>query len=306
MSGFGGPHGPARQPPPYVASPVRRHGWVRVFLGGLLLWVASLVVTLLTANANLVPTLILLGSFLVPVTFVGWAFERWCDEQVTTELVVNCFVTGGVLGVLGASLLETYLLHPSPYLFLGVGLIEEAAKLAALIYLTRHLERRDSRDGAVLGAAVGFGFAALETAGYAFNALLTVRGLSLGNLVETELVRGLFAPLGHGLWTGILGGVLFARPGRPLRLSGTLLAAYLWVSVLHALWDSASEIAVILTFLLTESPRQQRLLEYGYMPHPTAEQVHLFTVLSIAWLALVGLLGLGTLLGVWARGRREA
>jgi LPXTG-motif cell wall-anchored protein len=41
------------------------------------------------------------------------------------------------------------------------------------------------------------------------------------------------------------------------------------------------------------------------MPHPTAEQVHLFTVLSNAWLALVGLLGLGTLLGVWARGRRQ-
>ncbi len=42
------------------------------------------------------------------------------------------------------------------------------------------------------------------------------------------------------------------------------------------------------------------------MPNPTAEQVHLFTVLSNAWLALVGLPGIGTLLGVWARGRREA
>jgi hypothetical protein len=44
--------------------------WLRVFVVGLLLWVASVVVTFLTENTNLVPTVILLGSFLVPVTFV--------------------------------------------------------------------------------------------------------------------------------------------------------------------------------------------------------------------------------------------
>lgn len=313
MSGFGrvsGPVGPAGPVPdmrPYAPPPVRRLGWVRVFLGGLLLWVASLAVTLVTANANLVPTLILLGSFLVPVTFVLWAFEHWRDEHVTAELVVSCFVTGGVLGVLGASLLESYLLHPSPFLFLGVGLIEEAVKLAALIYLTRHMQRRHVRDGVVLGAAVGFGFAALETAGYAFNALLTVRGLSLSNLVETELIRGLLAPLGHGLWTAILGGVLFGLPRRPAG-SGIwrLVFAYLWVSVLHALWDSAGEIAVMLTYVLTGSAWQLRLLEYGYVPRPTQEQVHLFALLSNGWLGFVGLLGIATLLRVWFRGRKQA
>jgi RsiW-degrading membrane proteinase PrsW (M82 family) len=59
-----------------------------------------------------VPPLILLGSFLVPVSFVAWAFEHRRDEHVTAELVVTAFVVGGILGVLGASLLETYLLHP--------------------------------------------------------------------------------------------------------------------------------------------------------------------------------------------------
>ncbi len=54
-----------------------------------------------------------------------------------------------------------------------------------------------------LGAAVGFGFAAFESAGYAFNALFTASGLSLPNLVETEVLRGVLAPLGHGLWTAI-------------------------------------------------------------------------------------------------------
>ncbi|MFD0851947.1 PrsW family glutamic-type intramembrane protease, partial [Actinomadura adrarensis] len=128
--------------------------WLRLFLVGLVLWAVSVFVTLMTGNPNLVPTLVLLGSFLVPVTFVYWAFENWRDEHVTTELVVTAFVAGGLLGVLGASLVETYLLGNSPLLYLGVGLIEEAAKLFALLYVTRRMRRRHTRDGILLGAAV--------------------------------------------------------------------------------------------------------------------------------------------------------
>ncbi len=108
----------------------RRDGreWLRILVIGFALWVAAIVATLLTANPHLVPTLVLLGSFLVPVSFVAWAFEHWQDEDVTTELVVRAFVVGGLLGVLGAAVLETYLLRPSLLLFLEVGLIEEGVK----------------------------------------------------------------------------------------------------------------------------------------------------------------------------------
>jgi RsiW-degrading membrane proteinase PrsW (M82 family) len=283
-----------------------RRAWPRIFLSGFALWVASVVITLLTGATTLVPTLILLGSFLVPVTFVVWAFERWRDEHVTAERIVIAFVVGGLLGVLGAALLEPYLLDPSPGLFLGVGLLEEAVKLGALVLVTRSIPRRHARDGFVLGAAVGFGFAAFETAGYAFNALLTVQGLSLSALVQTELIRGLLTPFGHGLWTAILGGILFheARGGR-LRLSATVVGMFLWVSVLHALWDYTHSIALALTFLLTGSPWQHRLLSMGYMPQPTEEQVHVFTLLSDGFLALVALLGVLTLRAAWRRTRRE-
>ena len=189
-----------------------RHGrqWLRVFVVGLLLWAASVVVTFATGNTNLVPTVILLGSFLVPVTFVVYAFERHADQVVTAQRIFAAFVYGGVLGVLGASVLEAaFLKQPSVATYLGVGLIEEAVKLAALWLLAWRLPRYSMRDGIVLGAAVGLGFAALESAGYAFNALFTMEGLSLENLVETEVLRGLLTPLGHGLWTAILGGVLF-------------------------------------------------------------------------------------------------
>jgi RsiW-degrading membrane proteinase PrsW (M82 family) len=283
-----------------------RRTWLRVFLAGLALWIACLVVTLLTANANLVPTLILLGSFLVPVTFVAWAFERWRDEDVTAELIVSAFILGGVLGVLGASVLETYLLHPSPWLFLGVGLIEEAAKAGALIFVARRLSRRHARDGFVLGAAVGFGFAAFETAGYAFNALLTIQGLSLSALVQTELMRGVLTPFGHGLWTAVIGGVLFyeARGGR-FRYTMPVILTYLWVSVVHAFWDYSHSIALALTFLFTGTRWQYQLLSMGYLPQPTTEQTRTFTLLSNGLLLIVAVLGLITLRVAWRRTTTE-
>jgi RsiW-degrading membrane proteinase PrsW (M82 family) len=286
--------------------PRTRRAWLQIFVVGFTLWVASLVITLLTANVNLVPTLILLGSFLVPVTFVAWSFERWKDEHLTAELIVTAFVLGGLLGVLGAAVLEAYLLEPSPLLFLGVGLIEEAVKLGALVLVTRSLPRRHARDGFVLGAAVGFGFAAFESAGYAFNALLTVRGLSLTGLVDTELVRGVLTPFGHGLWTAILGGVLFreARNGR-FRFTGALLGMYLWVSLLHALWDYSHSIALALTFLFTGSSWQYQLLSRGYLPSPTSEQVQVFTALSVGLLALLSLVGVATLRATWRKTRRQ-
>jgi RsiW-degrading membrane proteinase PrsW (M82 family) len=172
------------------------------------------VVTFATSNVNLVPTVILLGSFLVPVTFATYAFGR-ADQVVTPQRIFAAFVYGGVLGVLGASVLEAaFLTQPSLVTYLGVGLVEEAVKLAALWLLALGLPRYSMRDGIVLGAVVGLGFAALESAGYAFNALFTMEGLSLPNLVETEVLRGLLTPSAMGCGRPSWAGCCSAPPPR--------------------------------------------------------------------------------------------
>jgi protease PrsW len=276
--------------------------WLEVFLGGLLLWVVSVAVTFWTVNPNLIPVVILLGSFLVPVTFVVFAFERYADQVLTTQRIFIAFLYGGVLGVLGASILEAeFLKQPSGLTYVGVGLIEEAVKLAALWVVALRLPRYTMRDGIVLGATVGLGFAALESAGYAFTALFTMEGLSLQNLVETEVLRGLLTPVGHGLWTAILGGVLFraaAGAGR-LRLSWGLVGWYVVVALLHALWDASRGIAVWLTLLLTATQVQWLLIQMGRVPEPTQAQVHSFTVISWGLLLVDALLGVAVLRGRW-------
>jgi RsiW-degrading membrane proteinase PrsW (M82 family) len=185
--------------------------WRGIFFTGLLLWIASVAATALTSNTNLIPTVILLGSFLVPTTAVIWYVDHYDSPELTGALVVRAFVFGGVLGVIAAAIVESVLIPSAGWAtFFVVGLIEEGAKLLALMFIARGLGTRTIRDGIVLGAAVGFGFAALESSGYAFNALLVVEngqpvGLSLSDLVFAELLRGVLAPLGHGLWTGLLG-----------------------------------------------------------------------------------------------------
>src|ERR1700694_3411061 len=74
---------------------------------------------------------------------------------------------------------------------------------------------------------------------------------SLPSLVFTERLRSVLTPFGHGLWTAVVGGVLFgtARGGR-LRWTGGLALAYLVVSLLHGLWDSMSGIAAVITVIL--------------------------------------------------------
>jgi protease PrsW len=277
--------------------------WPRVFATGLALWIGTVLVTFATRNSNLIPAVILLGSFLVPVTFVTYAFAR-ADRVVTAQRVFTAFVVGGLLGVLAASIVEDALLrHASMLAYPGIGLIEEGVKLAALWLLARRLPFYTARDGMVLGAAVGFGFAAFESAGYAFNAMFTAHGLSLVDLVETEALRGVLTPLGHGLWTAILGGALFAvaaRRGRP-RLGGAVLGWYLVVAALHAIWDAAQSIAVLVTLLLTGTESQWLQVESGQRTGITTSQMDLVTAGTWAVMALDGLMGVLLLFYRWYR-----
>jgi protease PrsW len=283
----------------------RQPRWRSVFLTGLVLWVASVLVTVLTSDTNLIPTVILLGSFLVPVTAVTWYLDKYESDVVTPSVVIRAFVVGGVLGLLAASLLEALLFGDGLLVYLGVGLIEEAAKLLGLLWVAWRLPHYRIRDGIVLGAAVGFGFAALESSGYALNALTVQQsghfiGLSLPNMVVTELLRGILAPLGHGLWTAILGGVLFgaARGGR-LRITGAVIGTYLFVSLLHALWDSMRGIALVLTELFGSTPIQQIAAVYGVLLPPRGGEIVAFTAFNWGGLALISAIGILVLLRLW-------
>lgn len=231
---------PQAQKPPRV-----RRSWLRALLIGVGLFAASTLVMFWTHNANLYPTVILIGNFLVPIVFVAFLYDHQHLSALTHETVATSFCIGGVLGVLGASVLESLFLpapsNPHQGLSLtgglAVGLIEEGCKVAAVAFLARRMRHTSEMDGLLLGGAVGMGFAALESTGYAFTAFLLSHGLIGTSIVET-VIRGLLAPFGHGVWSAILGAMLFreSAPHR-FRITGLFILTYLFVSVLHGFWD---------------------------------------------------------------------
>ena len=193
----------------------RRWAWLGVLIVGLILYFLVLRTLVRTQNPNFVPALILLGATVVPLSFLTFAqaphrplagarLRRWWSSAFF----------GGVIGTVVAGTLEYDTLRGLgglPMLFVAV--IEEAAKLIVPVILlftvmARH-QRRLPSDGLIIGVAAGMGFAALETMGYAFSALLSSQG-NIGALEETLFIRGLTAPAGHTAWTGLTAGALWA------------------------------------------------------------------------------------------------
>ncbi|GCE29058.1 hypothetical protein KDA_45420 [Dictyobacter alpinus] len=222
-----------------------RRGCLSTFLLGIVLFVATAAVLIFTGNPNLYPTVIIIGNFLIPIVFVVFLYDHQHLSSLSPETIGRSFGIGGILGILGASILESILL-PRPTspdqglafsTALLVGLIEEGCKFLAVIILARRMQPRTQIDGLLLGAAVGMGFAAFESTGYAFSAFLTTQGHITASLFST-ILRGLLAPFGHGTWTAILGAVLFSQRSRVrFHISLPVILTYLFVSVLHALWD---------------------------------------------------------------------
>src|SRR6266481_7991329 len=91
------------------STPRRGRGWLRALLIGLGLFIATAIILFLTGNPNLYPTVILIGNFLVPVVFVAFLYDHQHLSSFTPETIGRCFILGGILGVLGASVLETLL-----------------------------------------------------------------------------------------------------------------------------------------------------------------------------------------------------
>jgi RsiW-degrading membrane proteinase PrsW (M82 family) len=221
----------------------RRWAWLGVLVIGLALYVLVLRTLVRTQNPNFVPALILLGASVVPLSFLTFAQARTGRWQVPASALVTAGFFGGVIGVVVAGRLEYDTLRglgALPMLFVAV--IEEAAKMIVPVVLLFALLARHGRrlpsDGLIIGVASGMGFAALETMGYAFTALLSSQG-NIGAVQETLFVRGLTAPAGHTAWTGLTCGALWALVASP---SGkrvlAFIATFIGAVVLHTCWDT--------------------------------------------------------------------
>ncbi len=299
------PSYPPQRPPRSLStsSISRPRLWKLLLAGGLATWLIAAVVTQITDDNILVPTVIILGSFLIPVTMAAFALSRRRAGYLTTEEVVLGFLLAGTVGVVGTALLETYLAPAAAGTFIAVGWIEEIGKGAVLLLVAHQVRRREPRDGMVLGAVVGAGFAAFESAGYALQTLLdNLKEQTVIAILEIEAFRAVLAPFGHITWTALIGGALFAstREGR-FRVSRGLVLTILGVVALHALWDQSSGWAVMLTKALVMDEGWHVVWPNAqlWVIHPTGSALTWFNVFYDLLLALWGLIGATWVVLAW-------
>lgn len=222
---------------------LHRLAWIPILLGGVAAYLLVLRTLVATENLNFFPSLVLLGAITVPMSVLVFAWGSGPRVTASSGLVVFTALVGGIIGTVAAGTLEfDTLKRLGMFAMLGVGVIEESAKLIVPVALLLFLPGRARQAGVIIGIASGMGFATLETMGYGFNALLSQK--SIAAVDQTLLLRALLSPAGHVAWTGMTTAALWRIPTAVHKGRAVLLAvgAFVLAVVLHACWDGLNSL----------------------------------------------------------------
>ncbi len=222
--------------------------WAKPWLFSRLIVLSVVLTFLLVAgfnmfeNQKLIPGLIFIGTFVMPLATVIFFMEVNAPRNISVFLLMLMLFIGGV-----ASLLITLLVSERmPWLYntfdaSGAAIIEEPAKiLIVVLVLGKYMRYKWILNGLLLGAAVGAGFGAFESAGYAFE-LGLANGFSA--MVDNIILRGLLAPFMHVVWTANAAAALWLVKGdRPFSWNMLGDARFLRVFILstatHFVWNA--------------------------------------------------------------------
>ena len=296
----------------HLSNGLSRNTWWRVLLVGTLAWAGGIAATAYTRDDVLLPGVFLLGSFLVPfallVFLIEYVTRLWLAGDGGTALVpfnlLLAFAAGGAIGLWPVALLEHLLTgwFDDGY-FLWVAMSEETVKLAIVIVLAVGLTSYRRRDGMLLGAAVGLGFSAFESAGYAYLAVRAQSTLEIPTIVEVQVSRGLLTPVGHGLWTALVAGALFAAATAASKLQPTWsVLGWLVVAIaLHAGWDVSAGLAAAAVAAVYSEPLTLADFRSGILPSLNAVQSALLATIRTVLLGFNAAIGLLLVRWQWRR-----
>ncbi|MEU4559400.1 PrsW family glutamic-type intramembrane protease [Actinoplanes sp. NPDC023936] len=304
-------------PPVHHSVAIGKRTWFTVLVAGMFIWLLAAGVTAVVDDAILTPTLFLVGSFLIPVTVVTFALGRLDDCRIGLDVVLKGFLIAGTVGVLVSAVTEIYLLPTgsgplgNAVGFFGVGVIEELSKGAVLVAVAWPLRERTVRGGMVLGAVVGAGFAAFESAGYAFWTYVQhADDHPELNILQVEVSRAMLAPFGHLTWTALLGGALFAaaapRNGGfrlTMRVGWTLLG----IVTIHGIWDACYGWAIWLTQGLVGNGWVADWPDgYYWESTPTRNELWIFQAFYSTTQIILSIIGLVWVVLSWRHGGRRS
>lgn len=219
-------------------------------------------------NVNVIPGLILVGAFTIPLTTLIMFLELNAFRNISLYNVMRIFFIGGCASLVVTLFLFSTFISPAEGnpTFINaciIGLVEELGKAIIIYLIIKHLfDCKYILNALLIGTAVGAGFAAFESAGYAFVVLLS--GLAseyqvdaVGVMMNNIYMRGFLAPGGHVTWAAISAvALVLAKGSTPLEPSIFTKKQFWKIFIIpvacHALWDIPLRIGqeVYLQYLL--------------------------------------------------------
>lgn len=189
---------------------------------------------------------------MIPLPFL-WYVYWWLDryEPEPRRYKLAAFVWGAVIAValaLGLQIFiqETWDLSEERMATIVAPLTEEPAKclFLALTFLRSRRVIDNYLDGVIYAGIIGIGFAFVENIGYYAGAYLGSPDLKVAGadgVTTTFVVRGLFSPFAHPLFTAAFGiaiGLAAARRSKAAKWTIGIIGLALSVS-LHGVWNGS-------------------------------------------------------------------
>lgn len=169
--------------------------FIRVLITGLVFSAILIACVFFTENIAVALVCIMFCSSTVPVTLMVFFWEMNVPRNISIFKLIICFVTGGVFSIV-TSLVLGDMMDIWAFSFLAP-LAEEPGKLIISLLILKWLCGKKEfkiygMSGLTIGAAVGAGFAAFETAQYVY--------VYNNELLMTLLYRSLFAFSSHVMY----------------------------------------------------------------------------------------------------------
>ncbi len=216
--------------------------WTRIFIVFAATFLLLHICCTVFGNGIVYPGIMVIGSFAVPISVMIFFFELNTPRNISFYTVIKYFLLGGV-----ASLVLTCIFYDifgsieNEWLnAVLISIIEEFGKLGIVVFLIwKNNDTKYALNGLLIGAAIGAGFAAFESAGYAFQALL--ENASYDDMVSNILLRAFLAPGGHVIWAAMSGYAVMLVKWKTDSVAFIDQKAFwqvFWIPVaLHAIWD---------------------------------------------------------------------
>lgn len=230
--------------------------WVGLF--GFIFILLMYIITQIGGEGLAFVPLIFVGALIIPLAVLLFFWEMNIPRNIPIYEVLLMFLIGGAFSLIFTVILDNIVGKTPVY---WAPLTEEPAKLLALCIFLRKPKNKYILNGLLIGAAIGTGFAAIESMGYA---------LGTKDYIDSLITRGVLSPGMHVAWAAMYGaalaGVKGSRKFQANQFINISFITYFGIAfVLHFAWNNKA---------------------FNFLPIPLFVDLKCVLLIILAWTAL--------------------